>query len=257
MNNKVKKRNSNSVVSKSRASTKNKFNHSNLTISKKLMLALSISLLILSLVQSFTMITMSGKATSAGIGSINITSPITDELQACNISLTTDYGRWNYFSSPIYLKSNIVRQALGNVDGFYDWVFEYDHSDGFFDYYFYQFDFGTMSGMSVGNCYILKATDNTSLVFNGTAEYTNISKGFTTNFGRWNYVGWVNQSTNITNALNSIDGDYDWVFRYDSTTGLFEYYFALFDSGPLRDIDPCECYIVKAKDNVTLNYVKN
>lgn len=257
MKTKQKKRIGKKVVrcTKSRiAGAKSKSLRNKSTSLKKVMLIMSISLLVLSIVQSFAMITITGK--TIGTVSLTIETPPA-EITACNINLTTNYGRWNYVSSPIYLASNQVRSALSDIDGFYDWVFEYDHSDGFFDYYFYLFDTGTMSGIYVGNCYIIKAKANTTLSFNGTSEFTNISKAFTTNFGRWNYIGWVNESTDIATALNSIDGDYDWVFRYDSTTGEFEYYFSLFGSGPLQEIDPCECYIIKAKNNVTLNYAKS
>jgi len=233
--------------------------------SSKLLLILAISIILLSVFQAITMISITGKVVKVtegagsldeqGIVELTLAGPPPDYITACDhINLTTNFGRWNYVSSPIYLVNNAIKQALFAIDGSYDWVFEYGHSDGEFDFYYATFDIGTFTEIYSSNCYIIKATQNDTLLFNGTAKLTTMNKNLTTNFGRWNYMGWVNESTGITTALNSVDGEYDWVFRYDHSVGEFDFYYATFDIGTFSNFYPCECYIVKATTNTTLNY---
>ncbi|RLG28592.1 hypothetical protein DRN98_09465, partial [Methanosarcinales archaeon] len=149
-----------------------------------------------------------------------------------------------------------IKQALYSIDGSYDWAFEYNHSDGDWEYYFATFDMGPLQNIYGTNCYVIKATKNDSLEFTGPSEVSDIEKNFTTNHGRWNYIGWVNEDTSLKDALKSIDGEYDWVFRYNRSTGSWDFYYAPFDTGPLRNFHPCECYVIKAESNITFNYTK-
>ena len=193
--------------------------------------------------------------TGAAVGQTSLTIGNAASFNyTCPTNITDANGRWNYVSVPVSLVDSSVGTALSSVDGNYDWVFEYDHSAGSFDYYLASFATGTISEIENGDCYIIKATDEASIVWEGNDYYTNTSQNLTDDFGRWNYVGWVNSSDSVSDAFSSVDGSYDWVFRYDALEGVFDYYLASFASGTLSSVDPCECYIVKATDNVTLSY---
>ncbi|MAG61068.1 hypothetical protein CL619_04735 [archaeon] len=192
--------------------------------------------------------------TGATVGDANLNILGLPFNNTCSSPISDDNGRWNYISIPVNLEEPGVSDALWSIDGDYDWVFTYDSADGNFDYYLASFNSGTISEITPGSCYIIKATNNNTLTWTGNDQVTDLTYTITDANGRWNYVGWVNHSQNIRDAFSSISDGYDWVFRYNPTEGAFDYYLASFDSGTLEQAEPCGCYIVKATCGGTIDY---
>lgn len=185
-------------------------------------------------------------AIGSGTASLGITGNETVAYPVCNSSLTTNFGRWNYVSIPLELSDGNIVTELGSIAGKYDLVYEYDHETGDFFYYYAPFDVGTISSITGGNCYIIKATVATTTNFNGTANLNLINHSLTTSNGRWNYVGWVAEDTSLNSAFSSIDGMFDLSYTYDPETGDFFYYYAPFDVGDYDTVESCGCQLIKA-----------
>ncbi len=172
-----------------------------------------------------------------------------------DINLTTAHGRWNYVSLPLVPKNSSREAVLRTLKGSYDWVYEYNPYGGNYSYWFDPFGLGNLDSMHAGKCYIIQATGNTSVTFAGT-DNTRITEQLITDNGRWNYLGWVNEITNRTNATASIAGDFDWIYEYVEQYGNYSYWFDPFGLGNIETFRPAECFIIQATANTTLSYTK-
>jgi hypothetical protein len=193
-------------------------------------------------------------ATGSGTASLGITGNETIAYPVCNSSLTTSFGRWNYVSIPLELSDGNIVTELGSIAGKYDLAYEYNHSSGTFLYYYEPFSTGTLTTLNDGRCYLIKAVENTVTNFNGTAALTNVAHDVVTSNGRWNYVGWVAEETDISSAFASIDGSYDLSYVYNNSNGQFAYYYAPFETGTYNLITPCDCQLIKGTASDTLDY---
>ena len=200
----------------------------------------------------------SADTTGASVGTASLTINGAEAqvvYPICNSTLTTDYGRWNYVSIPLELANGAITTEFSSIAGSYDLAYEYNHSSGTFLYYYEPFDTGTLTTITEGKCYIIKATSNQTVTnFNGTAALSNINQNLVTTNGRWNYVGWVAENTAIETAFTSIDGSYDLSYVYDNNEGIFEYYYAPFTTGTYSTVTPCDCQLIKATATDDLNY---
>ncbi len=205
----------------------------------------------------YALYTTAADITGAATGQASLTiegNEIAVVFPICNSTLTTEFGRWNYVSIPLELSDGAIKTELSSIAGKYDLVYEYNDSTGLFAYYYEPFDVGSLTFLEGGKCYLIKATSNTTTNFNGTSSIASISHDLVTDYGRWNYVGWVAEYTDLTLALSSIDGNYDLSYKYNTSTGLFAYYYAPFDVGTYNIVSPCDCQLIKATSPDTLTY---
>jgi len=74
----------------------------------------------------------------------------------------------------------------------------------------------------------------------------------TTANGRWNYVSLpVNPvNTSVSEVLKTIDGQYEWIYEYDSPTASFRFWFGGF--GTITDLTSGKCFIIQPFQNTTL-----
>lgn len=196
-----------------------------------------------------------GAATGTADASLTILSDDTVVYPVCNSTLTTNNGRWNYVSIPLVLADGDIKTELSSIAGKYDLVYEYDHSAGNFKYYYEPFDYGNIGTLTDGTCYLIKATEDGVITnFNGTAHLTSINHSLVTTNGRWNYVGWVAEETDLDVAFASIDGMFDLSYVYRPFLGIFRYYYSIFRVGDYSTVEPCGCQLIKATEEGELFY---
>lgn len=85
-----------------------------------------------------------------------------------NISdnLTMDNGRWNYFG---WVLENTTRtDAFSGYEPDLDYVYQYNHATGVFDFYSFVFSFGTITVLPAGRCSLVQPK-TTSILYNYSA----------------------------------------------------------------------------------------
>jgi len=173
-----------------------------------------------------------------------------------DINLTTDNGRWNYISLPFEPYNSTLSEVLKSIGGKYDWLYEYIPSSGSFDFWFETVGFGSISDLQTGKCYIIQSIENTTLTVVGE-DLSSINETLLTDNGRWNYVGWINDNTDLGNATASISGNYDWMYEYIPSSGSFDFWFDTVGFGSITHLRPGRCYIIQPTvNNTNLEYTK-
>jgi hypothetical protein len=217
------------------------------------MFVIALFLVVLSLLNALMMFTITGKAT--GTVGITVLAPPgpTFVSYSCG-DLSVSHGGWNFVSSPVVLPNNSVRAALSSIEGNYSSVYEFNTSSNSWLDFDNVSDSGTLPGIYPSGCYVIKAAAVDELVFNGTSYHNSISKGLLKVYDRWNFFGWVHQTTARDTALASVSNKYDWIFRYDGATGRWDYYYAPFSIGNLAGFSACDCVMIKPTVNATLSY---
>ena len=117
---------------------------------------------------------------------------------------------WNLVSMPLTPSDNHISAILSSIDGKYDLVKKYTGGSGFAD----------TTIMDPGNGYFIRMTEDATWTYDGIS-YDSISNSMSNGL---HCIGWVNSSTDIPDALSSIDGSYRYVARWNASIQDYEVY---------------------------------
>jgi hypothetical protein len=148
---------------------------------------------------------------------------------------------WNLVSLPLTPDDNSTSAVLDSIP--YDAVKSYNATT-------HQFEEVTTMGPGVGYFIHMTAADTWS--YDGTA-YESMRVGLSQGL---NCVGWVNASADLSGALNSITGNYNYVASWNATSQSYEVY-ARNAPSEFNDFDTMERgegYFIAAKTGCTLTY---
>lgn len=161
-------------------------------------------------------------------------------LDTFNMDLVTG---WNLISMPLTPDENSASAVLGSIAGNYDAVKSYNATTDLFE---------DATTMDPGIGYFVHVTTAYTWEYDGTAYESmnaDLSQGL-------NMVGWTNISTDIPDALSSIDGDYRYIARWDATSQSYEVYLpgapAVFND--FTTIERGQGYFIAAASSCTLAY---
>ena len=169
-------------------------------------------------------------------------------------NLTMQHGRWNYISSPFIREDRTLNGFLGEADSDLEVVFKYNHNTGGFNFFLFDLNFGDISEVEDNECLIIQPNEKTRVTTAGEIM-KDISANLTTNFNRWNYIGWVSEYTNVQKAFSGYEDDLEVIFVYDHDSGGFR--FRLFDIsfGTIDSIEPSHCNIIQPFNDVLYEYM--
>ncbi|GEM_PF-3642847 len=195
-----------------------------------------------------------------------ICNPITDEQcdldcvngsdpDCCKSSTIQLKTGWNLVSFPLIIENNAISEVLSSIDGKYERAIRFnDTSKQYENYQPSPFpapanDFNTIENW---RGYWISATEDCNLtVYCANPYVKNIDI-----VEDWNLIGpTLLGSRNISNALSSIDGKYERVLRFNSTSKQYENYqpppFPV-NANDFNTIESRLGYWISATDNTTL-----
>ncbi|RZN39012.1 MAG: hypothetical protein EFT35_04140 [Methanophagales archaeon ANME-1-THS] len=152
---------------------------------------------------------------------------------------------WNLISLPLTNATNMtVANIMSSVSGSYEYYNRYNAVTKSW------VSMSSSDTMSNGIGYFINMTSAGTWKYTGSA-YTsmnvNLSQGL-------NMVGWLNCSKNVTDALSSLDGKYNYVARFNATSKKFEVYnpHAPTVFNDFTTMDRGEGYFISMKEAATL-----
>ena len=151
---------------------------------------------------------------------------------------------WNLISLPLTADDMMVSSVFSSVAGKYDALYRYDaetHS---------WVALGDDDTLENGVGYFINMTESGTWTYQGSA-YTTMSISLEPGL---NMVGWLNCSKPIDDALSSIEGNYRYVARWNSTAHKFEVYVPGAPSGfnDFNTMERGEGYFISMKTSDTL-----
>ena len=151
---------------------------------------------------------------------------------------------WNLISLPLTADDMTVASVFSSVAGKYDALYRYDaetHS---------WVALGDDDTLENGVGYFIHMTESGTWTYQGSA-YTTMSISLEPGL---NMVGWLNCSKPIDDALSSIEGNYRYVARWNSTAHKFEVYVpgAPSEFNDFNTMERGEGYFISMKTSDTL-----
>ena len=149
---------------------------------------------------------------------------------------------WNLVSLPRTPEDIITSAVLVSINGKYDSVMKYTPATGFVE----------VTTMDPGIGYFIHMTEAGTWSYDGYV-YESMSVSLSPGL---NMVGWVNSDTSLPDALDSIDGSYRYVARWNTTEQKYEVYDPIAPDG-FNDFDTMEGgvgYFIAATAECTLGY---
>jgi len=149
---------------------------------------------------------------------------------------------WNLVSLPRTPDDGSVSAVLASINGNYDSVMKYTPATGFEE----------VTTMTPGVGYFIRMTEAGTWSYDGYA-YESMSVSLSPGL---NMVGWVNSDTSLPDALDSIDGSYRYVARWNTTEQEYEVYDPIAPDG-FNDFDTMECgvgYFIATTAECTIGY---
>jgi len=151
---------------------------------------------------------------------------------------------WNLISLPLTADDMTVASVFSSVAGKYDALYSYDaetHS---------WVALGDDDTLENGVGYFIHMTESGTWTYQGSA-YTTMSISLEPGL---NMVGWLNCSKPIDDALSSIEGNYRYVARWNSTAHKFEVYVpgAPSEFNDFNTMERGEGYFISMKTSDTL-----
>jgi len=151
---------------------------------------------------------------------------------------------WNLISLPLTADDMTVSSVFSSVAGKYDAIYRYDaetHS---------WVALGDDDTLENGVGYFINMTESGTWTYQGSA-YTTMNISLEPGL---NMVGWLNCSKPIEDALSSIEGNYRYVARWNSTAHKFEVYVPGAPSGfnDFNTMERGEGYFISMKTSDTL-----
>jgi len=153
-------------------------------------------------------------------------------------------GGWNLISLPLTADDMTVSSVFSSVAGKYDALYSYDATTHSW------VALGDDDTLENGVGYFIHMTESGTWTYQGSA-YTAMSISLESGL---NMVGWLNCSKPIDDALSSIEGNYRYVARWNSTAHKFEVYVPGAPSGfnDFNTMERGEGYFISMKTSDTL-----
>jgi len=158
---------------------------------------------------------------------------------------------WNLISIPVLPSDTSVASVLSSIQGNYELVFAYDTSSGWKVYDPSAPDFAnTLKNIDNTMGFWIKMKNSDTLKVTGTLASTQIQLA-----KDWNLIGYPSLTEkNIADALSSIQGNYELVFAYDTSSGWKVYDPSAPDfANTLKTMTSSYGYWIKMKNSATLN----
>ena len=151
---------------------------------------------------------------------------------------------WNLISLPLTADDMTVSSVFSSVSGKYDALYSYDATTHSW------VALGDDDTLENGVGYFINMTESGTWTYQGSA-YTTMSISLEPGL---NMVGWLNCSKPIDDALSSIEGNYRYVARWNSTAHKFEVYVPGAPSGfnDFNTMERGEGYFISMKTSDTL-----
>ena len=151
---------------------------------------------------------------------------------------------WNLISLPLTADDMTVSSVFSSVAGKYDAIYSYDATTHSW------VALGDDDTVENGVGYFINMTESGTWTYQGSA-YTTMSISLEPGL---NMVGWLNCSKPIDDALSSIEGNYRYVARWNSTAHKFEVYVPGAPSGfnDFNTMERGEGYFISMKTSDTL-----
>ena len=149
---------------------------------------------------------------------------------------------WNLISLPQTPDDNSVSAVLLSIEGKYDAVMKYTPENGFED----------IDTMDPGYGYFIYMNKAGTWSYDGSAFET-ISIGLSPGL---NLVGWVNSDVSLSDALSSIEGNYNYVACWNAAEMKYEVFYPSAPVG-FNDFDlmeKAEGYFISITTGCTLEY---
>ncbi len=158
--------------------------------------------------------------------------------------LTTDFGRWNYLSSPFLRDDKSFFDFVDEAKNDLEFAFRYDHTEGGFDFHLFEDDFGNIDEVDFHECLLIRPYEKTRITTAGRIM-REIETTLTGEFGRWNYFGWVAEDTDMEKAFDGYENVIEFLFIYDHDDGGFDFHLFEDDFGVIDSIPPTTCNLVR------------
>ena len=151
---------------------------------------------------------------------------------------------WNLISLPLTADDMTVSSVFSSVSGKYDAIYSYDATTHSW------VALGDDDTLENGVGYFIHMTESGTWTYNGSA-YTTMNISLEPGL---NMVGWLNCSKPIDDALSSIEGNYRYVARWNSTAHKFEVYVpgAPSEFNDFNTMERGEGYFISMKTSDTL-----
>ena len=170
------------------------------------------------------------------------TEPKPTPAPPCSFTKTLLPG-WNLISLPLTPVDNSTGVVLNSLSGDYDTAMRYDAATH---------TFAEATIMDPGIGYFVHVSNDSGCTWTyGGEEYESINVSLSTGL---NMIGWLNRSMDVSDALFSITGSYNYVARFNAATQSYETYAPSAPSffNDFATMDPGEGYFIAAKAPATL-----